>query len=146
MHSPELFCGEALCKKAVALPAGYASWPLRCPACGTALYPVDILARTPLNELEPKRAALATKRGGQRRDVTSAELSRPEQARGRAGRDAPAGPSASATTSSDGVDRILAMVDLDAAPPARRHPVLRWGWLGLVAAVLVAIVAFVSTR
>src|SRR5690349_19741520 len=98
---PTLFCGDALCKaRLTSSVATTGPWPLRCDACGTALYPVDVLDRLPPNALEPKRAELMTERAGVRVSVRSTELSRPPRA-------------AAANPGDADVDRILAMVELN---------------------------------
>jgi hypothetical protein len=113
----KFYCGEALCKTAVTVPTGASPpWPIRCPACGTALYPTDVLDRLPASELEPKRAELLTERGGRRVAVASRELDASRPAFASAPR------SKSAHAPADDADRILAMVDLgppmpDVVPP-----------------------------
>jgi hypothetical protein len=103
------YCGEALCKTAVTVPAGASPpWPIRCPACGTALYPTDVLDRLPPSEFEPKRAELMIERGGRRVAVASRELGAPRQL------DVPR----PASAPDDDADRILAMVDLGPTAPA----------------------------
>jgi hypothetical protein len=122
-----LFCGEALCKKPVAVPAGFTCWPLRCPECGTSLYPADVLARTPVDELVPKRAALMIERSGVRHEARSAELA------------VTAAAEADAT-----VNQILAMVETGEAAAGPRRA--RWIGIALVALIIAATVAFLLLR
>lgn len=130
--SVKLFCGDALCKSPIpAAPSRAGPWPLRCASCRTALYPSDVLSTLLPNELEPKRAELMAQRGGLRVAITSAELS----------------PAPSAPADDDvGLDRLLAMVELDpAAARARRRRTV----VVVVASasiVLLALVAIFSFR
>jgi len=113
----KLYCGDALCKAPVHItPARSGPWPVRCAACGTALYPADVLASLPANELEPRRGELMAERAGIRVAVSSKEL--PQAA---------AAPAATGAESTDdgSLDRLLAMVELDpAAARARRRRVV----------------------
>lgn len=127
----KVFCGESLCKKLVApTPPRTGPWPVRCGACRTALYPADLLARLPPNELEPSSAELMTERGGKRVAVSSKDL---QEA------------TATIAPADDAdVDRILAMVELDpAGAEARRARRRTVSIAGLVLVVVVAIAAVV---
>jgi hypothetical protein len=92
----QAYCSDPLCKRAVALPAGN-TWPVRCDACGTMLYPADVLERMLPQDLAPKPGTLMGDRGGRRVALGSADL-----------------PAAGDDPS---VASVLAMVDT--APPAR---------------------------
>ena len=134
-----LFCGDAICKRPVSLPSGASPpWPVRCPECGTALYPTDVLDRLPASELEPKRAELMRERDGRRVAVVSHEL------------DAPRPASVKNVSNPDtAADRILEKVHLDPATsevaPARaevgppRHPSRRLRVLAVLVAATVAL-------
>ncbi|APR76153.1 Hypothetical protein A7982_01500 [Minicystis rosea] len=129
----KLYCGEALCKAAVTAPgAKDAPWPIRCASCGTALYPRDVLARLPPNELEPKRGELTTERAGRRVPIDAKDLQAAQP---------PAAPS-----DAGDVDRILAMVELDpgGARPARSKA---WVWIAVgIAAAGALLAAVLATR
>lgn len=122
----KFFCGDSLCKKPVEVDATTDSWPIRCGACGASLYPADVLARTPERDLDGKKPAELMVDGHRGlRPVRSSEL------RGGTAQ-APRDDQANA-------ERLLAMVDLGDARPARRTPV-PWivGAVALAAAVAVA--------
>ena len=129
----QLFCGEPMCKRQVAQPAAV-SWPLRCSACGTALYPSDVLRSTPANELEPKVAELMTEKRGARVAVTSADFSTPRT------RDAQASAQAAA------IDRLLDRVDVDPQAAVRRRRNRAWVVVALVVVVLACVIAFFARR
>jgi hypothetical protein len=141
--SLQLFCGEALCKKPITLPPGSTAWPLACPACGTPLYPKDVLDRLPDRHNESKPAALMTVRGGARVAVTSTDLGAASPGSAAAA----TRPSAAATDPTADVDRLLAMVELDpqatapAPAPVRGASLKRTPALLLGAAVLLVVIA-----
>ncbi|MFT3772403.1 MAG: hypothetical protein QM820_43975 [Minicystis sp.] len=121
---PRLFCGDALCKAPLTtMPRADAKWPVHCGSCGAALYPADVLGRTPPSEAEPKRAELMTERGGLRVPVESAALTR--------------APAAGAGDEPD-VDRILAMVDMGPLAAPERRP-RRAALVGVVVVVLLIV-------
>src|SRR5262245_14823604 len=71
-----LRCGEALCKSPIDPElARRAKWPLECPACGIALYPIDVLESSA--ELAPDHACLMVLDDGKLRDCTSVDLGAP---------------------------------------------------------------------
>lgn len=119
-----LFCGEALCKSPITLAGtGARRWPVRCDACGTSLYPTDVLARLPPNELEPRRAQLMKVRGGARFPAVSADFSAPppgagKKANKKGGKKArpPAPKKGGVDATSRAVDRLLGMVDVAPEP------------------------------
>lgn len=125
-----MFCGEALCKAPIpAAPPASGPWPLRCPSCAAALYPADVLASLLPSQRAAKAAELMVERGAAREPITSDQL-----------RAAPA-PRAEASSGDDGgLDRLLAMVELDpaAARRARRRKT------AVIAVVLVMAIATIA--
>jgi len=94
----KLFCGDAICKKPVEVDRDtHPPWPIRCDACGTSLYPGDVLSAAHPDALEPKRGELMAEVEGRRVSVSSKELA-PLKA------DADAG-------DADDVDRLMDMVE-----------------------------------
>jgi len=86
----KLFCGDAICKKPVAAaPDEPKPWPIRCDACGTWLYPGDVLSKSQPDDLEPKRGELMTEVDGRRVSVSAKDLA----------------------SDSDDVDRLMDMVE-----------------------------------
>lgn len=102
----KLFCGDAICKKPVVADLDKAKpWPVRCDACGTSLYPGDVLSDSRPDDLEPKRGELMTEKDGKRVPISSSELGA-----GDAKRDAsPA--SRIDPPDDDEVDRLMNMVE-----------------------------------
>jgi len=123
----ELFCGDAMCKRpaadAVAAQRKPEPWPVRCPACGTSLYPQDVLDVSRPDDLAPKRAALMVEQDGRRQPFTTAMVRSDQQ---------PAVSTADA-------ERILAMVDVPGETSPQRGPMSRWVWLAVALAVLAAV-------
>jgi tetratricopeptide (TPR) repeat protein len=73
----ELNCGEAMCKRSFRAPLRREGkpWPVKCPACGVFLYPVDVLEHAAPSEFEPKLAELRLWSDGHLVECTSATLS-----------------------------------------------------------------------
>lgn len=107
-----LYCGQATCKSSVSRRnASEPQWPIRCGACGAALYPEDVLKRLlERNELEPEGALLMTQRGVGRVAVQSNDL----------GRGVTAPKVSGGPTGKDALDRILAKADLGQGEPVRQ--------------------------
>jgi hypothetical protein len=127
----EFFCGEALCKRPVEMAGPAPHWPVRCAACGTPLYPADVLAHLPANELEPKRGELTIERNGVRVPFASEGARLPKVA---------------ARGIDDDADRLLAIVELDPVGAARKKRVMSIAVLVVVAVAVAVAIAIAAMR
>lgn len=125
-----LFCGDPMCKQAVAIPAG-SRWPFFCPSCSAALYPHDVMERLHKNEIEPRATELMTDSGGKRVPIGSKEL------------DAKSTHAGGGAAAGGDLDKILDMVDVDpkaTAAARRRRSLVIAGVIALIAVIVLFLV------